>query len=93
VALIPPETPEAETLPRNLLVKNQRVSVAVASFASWGRARTFLEAQTKPFSSINIIIACFSFYTVISFITSFSVPSLVVSLAGLFPLQEKTLGR
>jgi hypothetical protein len=41
MALMPPESFEAETSPRNLLVKNQRASVAVASFASWGRARTF----------------------------------------------------
>ncbi len=55
VALRPPETAEEETEPRHILTNNLRVSIAVASFAFWGTARTFLEAQTPTFSSIKLL--------------------------------------
>jgi transposase len=50
VALMPPKSGKAETLPRNLLVKNQRASIAAASLTSWMVVRTFVEAQTSRFS-------------------------------------------
>lgn len=55
VALMPPESGEAEKFPRNALLKNQRASVAAASLVSWEVARTFVEAQTSWFSLINSV--------------------------------------
>lgn len=81
VALRPPEPPE-ETEPRHFLTNNLRVSTAVASFAFWGTARTFLEAQTRSFSSINIFIVCNSFYIAIHSIATSVVIYLVVPFAG-----------
>jgi hypothetical protein len=63
MALMPPESFEAENSPRNLLVKNQRASVAVASFASWRVARAFFEAKTSFFSLGNMFIGICSFFT------------------------------
>jgi hypothetical protein len=83
VALRPPETPEEETEPRHMLTKNLRVSVAVASFALWERTGTFLEAQTRTFSSTNIGIVLSSLCAVFQTIDSFAVVYLVVNLAGL----------
>ncbi len=73
VALMPPESGETETLPRNLLVKNQRASIAVASLTSWMVARTFVETQTRRFSLINSGSDVYSFYTVISYFTLFCI--------------------
>src|SRR5258708_4104189 len=56
MALMPPESFEAETWSRNLPLKNQRASVAVASFASWGVVRGFFEAKINLFSLINGVI-------------------------------------
>jgi len=62
MALIPPESVEAATWLRNLPLKNQRASVAVASFASWGVARRFFEAKINLFYLVNIVIVVHSFY-------------------------------
>ncbi len=63
MALMPPESFEAENSPRNLLMKNQRASVVVASFASWRVARAFFEAKTSFFSLGNMFIGICSFLT------------------------------
>jgi hypothetical protein len=55
MALKPPEGAEAETFPRNALLKNQKASTAVASLVSSSVARPFLEAQTSWFSLINSV--------------------------------------
>jgi transposase len=62
MALMPPESFEAETKQRHLLVKNQRASRARTAVASWGKARTFLEVQTGLFSLVHLIIVTFCFY-------------------------------
>ena len=78
VALMSPESGEAETLPRNLLVKTQRASIAVASLTSWMVARAFVEAQTSRFSllgSDNGVYAShafMSYFTRIPFIADIS---------------------
>lgn len=55
VALMPAESGETETFPRNARRKNQGTSIAVASVASWQIARTFVEAQTSRFPLIDTI--------------------------------------
>ena len=67
LALMPPESGEAEPFPRNALLKNQGASIVVASVASWEVARTFLEAQTSLFSLISSASNVYSLYTTISF--------------------------
>jgi len=65
VALMPPESGEAEAFPRSVLRQNQGASIAVASVASWEVARTFVEAQTSQFSRINTLGTVYSLYNVI----------------------------
>ncbi len=67
VALIPPESSQAELLPRNVLLKNQRASAAVASLASWKVAQTFFEAQKSRFSPVKIVIVVHSSFHALSF--------------------------
>jgi hypothetical protein len=68
---MPAESGEAETLPRNALLKNQRASVAMASIASWEVARTFVEAQISRFSLINSSDDVYSLYTAILYFLLF----------------------
>lgn len=73
VALMPVERGEAEALPRNALLKNQRASTAVASLVSSSVARTFLEAQTSWFSLINSVHDVYLFCMLNSIFTLFNV--------------------
>jgi transposase len=86
VALMPPGSSEAETLPRNPLLKNQRASVAVASLASWELARMFSEAQTSRFSLLNIVIVVYTSFFEISFFAIFHFSHFYY---WYFPIQEK----
>jgi hypothetical protein len=88
VALMPAERGEAETFPRNALLKSQRASVAVASIASWEVARTFVEAQTSRFSLIYSVsdvysfsLVIFSFFLFLAFLT-FALFPLVFPIPG-----------
>src|SRR5581483_5534581 len=67
MALMPPASSQAETLPGNPLLKKQRAGVAVASLACWEIARTFSETQKGRFSSTNTIIVVYQLFFVISF--------------------------
>ncbi len=73
VALMPPESSQAEPLPRNVLLKNQRASVAVASLASWMIAQTFFGVQKSRFSPVKIVIFVYSSLYAISFLFSLTV--------------------
>jgi hypothetical protein len=73
VALMPPESSQAEPLPRNVLLKNQRASVAVASLASWVVAQTFFGVQKSRFSLVKIVIFVYSPLYAISFLFSLTV--------------------
>ncbi len=55
MALMPPESTEAETLPRKALLKTQSASIVAASLVSWEVARTFVEVQTSWFSLVNSV--------------------------------------
>ncbi len=55
VALMPPASGEADTFPRNHILKSQRASVAVASLASWEVVRAFVEVQTSWFSLVTSV--------------------------------------
>jgi Transposase DDE domain len=72
VALMPVERGEAEALPRNAPLKNQRASTAVASLVSSSVARTFLEAQTSWFSLINSVHDVYLFCMLNSIFTLFN---------------------
>jgi hypothetical protein len=88
MALMPPKSFEAETLPRNLLMKNQRVSAAVASLASWRLARVFFEAKSSPFSLVNMVVIIYPFYIVNTVFTSLT----SLYCGALIPLFEKRFG-
>jgi DDE family transposase len=55
MALLSPESTEAETFPRKALLETQRASTDVASLVSWKVARAFVETQTSWFSPINSV--------------------------------------
>jgi hypothetical protein len=67
MALMPPESSQAELMPRNVLLKNQRASTAVASLASWKVAQTFFEAQESRFFGKNPYCRSFLFLRTIVF--------------------------
>jgi transposase len=74
VALMPSAGGEAETFPRNPLLRNQRASVAVASLVSWEVTRTFFAAQGSLFSrgnSVRIICCVNSFICCLSIFSLF----------------------
>ncbi len=82
MALMPPESFEAETWSRNLPLKNQRASVAVASFASWGVVRGFFEAKINLFSLINgvIVVSAFNVANIIFVFLTFLYCSTLIHL-------------
>ena len=53
VALRPPGSEDADVLPSNVPLKNDRASVAAAFFVSYGVARTLFEANSSRFSLVN----------------------------------------
>src|SRR5258707_14184646 len=82
MALMPPESFEAETWSRNLPLKSQRASVAVASFASWGVVRGFFEAKINLFSLINgvIVVSAFNVANIIFVFLTFLYCSTLIHL-------------
>jgi hypothetical protein len=59
VALMPPESLQAETFPRNQILKSQRASVAVASLASWEDSWAFFEALVITFYLVTSLLLIF----------------------------------
>lgn|GEM_PF-6974268 len=88
VALKPPESAEAETFPRNALLKNQRARTAVASLVSSSVAKTFLEAQTSWFSLRNSVIDVYLFLSCNIIFTLFNAFKFYTFYCWYFTTQE-----
>ena len=70
VALRLPGSEEADALPRNIPLKNDRASVAAAFLVSYEVARTLFEANSSRFSLVNItFVISLWFLAITSFLT------------------------
>jgi hypothetical protein len=86
IALLLPETQEAERLPKNRWMKNQRAGIATAFFTSWAFGAAGVEARSQLCSLLSIVLLSLV-HLLITFI--FVLSYVYVSFIAIFGLKER----